>query len=78
MDMNAAFGPFIRRTPASQKIANPPHSKLNGIMYASLGRNTTPWRGIPDQINDSPESRAWAIAFCEAKSKVAAIFPAYG
>ena len=73
IDMNPAFGPLKRRTLASQKMAKPPHSKLNGIMYASLGRNRIPCRGVPDQMSDSPESRALAISFCGAKANVVAI-----
>ena len=30
---------------------------LNGMMYASCGRNTMPVRGCPDQSNTSPEPR---------------------
>ena len=53
-------GAFERKTDASQKMAKPPHNKLNGIKRMSCLRKQTPVRGCPDQISFSPaESSCW-------------------
>src|SRR6185437_6096015 len=56
-------GALVLNTLTSQKTANPPHNKLNGIKRPSAARSTTPCLGRPDQSKFSlgPSS---ALSIC--------------
>ena len=51
------IGAPVASTLDSQKIANPAHSRLNGINSQSRPVNSNPWAGCPHQTIFSPSSR---------------------
>ncbi len=48
--------PKMPRAETSQKMANPPHSRLKGIMKVSEARSSTPCFGRPAHSSFSPGS----------------------
>src|SRR5215472_11202964 len=54
--------PHRPSAPASQKIAKPPHSRLDGIMYQSFEWKMTDGLGRPAQSKLSPETSSdWSL-----------------
>src|SRR5258705_8855787 len=64
--------PCMRITIISQKIANPPHIRLNGIMNRSAACNLTPVRGRPLHSKLSPPLRnGWTSIWASFHGMVA-------